>query len=302
MKSKIVYISGGDVFSPSEIRKGLEEIREILGLGSDVVIFGISVEPELELAKSEAVVEQYEPVSEIEMQIIKPDTIEEKIEILEPVAAVVNDEVFTEDEEISKEIIETEMPKAADTVADVDNIPAPTPAPILSVIGIVTPEVEQTIEPEEEVFSEPESQIMISETVVVSSSVDFDDDIFDGAPAQKKTLEQIFDGLESLKEERRDPLSAVGPSVSAPAAVIDTEDFDSTLSKMAEEFVNTQSNIKSEIADTSVKSGKIGKLKNVLPFKKAKKEETSLMGDLFGWAGIAANDDDFPTGGLFGTK
>jgi hypothetical protein len=33
--------------------------------------------------------------------------------------------------------------------------------------------------------------------------------------------------------------------------------------------------------------------------KKAKREDNSLMGDLFGWAGIAANDEDFSIPGFF---
>jgi hypothetical protein len=45
--------------------------------------------------------------------------------------------------------------------------------------------------------------------------------------------------------------------------------------------------------------GKIGKLKNILPFKKARHDDSGLMGDLFGWAGVAANDEDFTIPGFF---
>ena len=65
-----------------------------------------------------------------------------------------------------------------------------------------------------------------------------------------------------------------------------------------------------EIEDTTVEDkivvenkpethGKIGKLKSILPFKKLKPQDNSLMGDLFGWAGIAANDEDFSIPGFF---
>jgi hypothetical protein len=39
-----------------------------------------------------------------------------------------------------------------------------------------------------------------------------------------------------------------------------------------------------------------------MPFKKAKRDDGGLMGDLFGWAGIAANDDDFSIPGFFTKK
>ncbi len=79
--------------------------------------------------------------------------------------------------------------------------------------------------------------------------------------------------------------------------IINSDNTDATLAQLASEFALNEDKIPS--APKSETSGKIGKLKNILPFKKAKREDNSLMGDLFGWAGIAANDEDFSIPGFF---
>jgi len=62
MKSKLVYISGGDLFTPSEIKSALDEIRENLELPDDVVLFGLPVD-ELTEQPEEQVIEE-RPVTE----------------------------------------------------------------------------------------------------------------------------------------------------------------------------------------------------------------------------------------------
>ena len=74
------------------------------------------------------------------------------------------------------------------------------------------------------------------------------------------------------------------------------DETDATLARLATEFAASEDMLPPA---QPVQAGKIGKLKNILPFKKAKREDTGLMGDLFGWAGIAANDDDFSIPGFF---
>ena len=77
-------------------------------------------------------------------------------------------------------------------------------------------------------------------------------------------------------------------------------DTDATLAQLASEFVETGDAI--SVPKKNESHGKIGKLKNILPFKKAKRDDSGLIGDLFGWAGIAANDDDFSIPGFFTKK
>jgi hypothetical protein len=44
MRTKLVYISGGDSFSPGEIKSALDEIRRTLNLPEDMVLFGLPVD------------------------------------------------------------------------------------------------------------------------------------------------------------------------------------------------------------------------------------------------------------------
>ncbi len=53
MKTKIIYISGNEVFSPADIRAAFDEVRVALGLDSDTVLFGVPVEEEIEIQKAE---------------------------------------------------------------------------------------------------------------------------------------------------------------------------------------------------------------------------------------------------------
>ena len=75
------------------------------------------------------------------------------------------------------------------------------------------------------------------------------------------------------------------------------DNFDATLEQLATEFIETQDKIAAE-SKSSTRS-KIGKLRNILPFKQSKHKDNSGLGDLFGWAGMAANDEDFSVPGFF---
>ncbi len=117
----------------------------------------------------------------------------------------------------------------------------------------------------------------------------------DPEPQTPQTIEEIFENLTPLPEEK------IIESTRA-----DSDDFrdenlddDATLTKLAAEFVETQ---KEQDPEPVARSGRMGKLKNILPFKKAKKDDTGMLGDLFGWAGIAANEDDAVTPGFFATR
>ena len=79
-----------------------------------------------------------------------------------------------------------------------------------------------------------------------------------------------------------------------------SDETDATLESLASEFAENQDKVIG--TKKGAERGKIGKLKNILPFKKMKRDDSGLMGDLFGWAGIAANDDDFTIPGFFKQK
>ena len=124
----------------------------------------------------------------------------------------------------------------------------------------------------------------------------------------EKTLEQLLESMTPLREDRPDEEAAQitddeFDATPAPidstddAAHTDDDDTDATLAQLATEFAENQDKIPAPKKTEA--RGKIGKLKNILPFKKAKRDDTGLMGDLFGWAGIAANDDNFAMPGFF---
>ena len=135
--------------------------------------------------------------------------------------------------------------------------------------------------------------------VITEAAVEIEDIADDSTPEipMEKTLEQL---LESMTPLREDVVSHEEPVVDTSDDIVDVlppDDTDATLAQLASEFVQNEDKIPS--APKAETSGKIGKLKNILPFKKAKRDDSGLMGDLFGWAGIAANDEDFAIPGFF---
>ena len=44
MKTKIIYISGNELFEMTDIRAAFEEVRSTLGLDKDTILFGVPVD------------------------------------------------------------------------------------------------------------------------------------------------------------------------------------------------------------------------------------------------------------------
>lgn len=298
MKTKIIYISGSEIFDVSDVRAAFDEVRNALGFGPDTVLFGVPIDSDdlgLENKNLENVSEVMEtkPVIEeiIEEVIIEPEPIKKK----------------TVKSKTEPEIIIQETPEVPEKII-----------PILSVLSGKKDE-ESTIKEESQKVSEPEvtKQHQINETELKSVTVetitiqnpDFLDEeeilstqtvtieemITDEVPVaqQHKTLEQLFERIAPLRETEE----FINITNEEPKEEVN---LDFTLEQLATEFAEKEDKIVNTTKSES--SGKIGKLKNILPFKKAKREEPSLMGDLFGWAGIAANDDEFSIPGFFTTS
>ena len=90
------------------------------------------------------------------------------------------------------------------------------------------------------------------------------------------------------------------PVAETPEPIVHDEpldDADATLASLATEFVDVQDKVKT--FEKGSERGKISKLKSILPFTKKKRDDTGIMGDLFGWAGVAANDEEFSIQGFF---
>lgn len=360
MKTKIIYISGNEVFEMADIRAAFDEVRAALDLGSDTVLFGVPVDNDDALARpaepvAEPVAESVaapvaEPVAE---QITEPVT--EPVvaaRATEPETTIVSETVVDVPEIIEKPKRKTRGRPAKTTKAvapDQDDVVTPTDVtgdqaapvvPVASILSVLKSKPDDDVAPAPVAADVPDENVPdttdtadatdvpdaapVAETVTVAESVteiapvvddapisDVTDDtiadmISDDAPDApvEKTLEQLLESMTPLCEDRNDPATCINPDeihdeISMPddTPVITDTDTDATLEQLATEFAENQDKIPA--AQKNEGRGKIGKLKNILPFKKARRDDTGLMGDLFGWAGIAANDDDFSMPGFF---
>jgi len=274
MKKKIIYISGADSFNPGEVRGAFEEVRSTLGLDTDTVLFGVPVDDLIAV----------EPVA-------ATDSVETPAPVVapEPVAKPKKTAKAKKEKPVEEPIVESPVVEK----------PATTPVvPILSVLGggeENAPATETTV------------QEVVAETVTVETDEmpefddisDIDEMLQDDAPdaPHEKTLEELLETMTPLREDvHPDAEPAIEPT--EPVAQNESlDDADATLASLATEFVDVQDKVPT--FKKSPERGKISKLKSILPFKKKKHEDTGIMGDLFGWAGVAANDEDFSIPGFF---
>lgn len=275
MKKKIIYISGADSFNPGEVRTAFEEVRSTLGLDADTVLFGVPVD--------DLIAVETAPVVADSVVTPTPDVTKE------PVAKPKKTAKAKKEKPVEEPIVESpvaEKPAAAPVV------------PILSVLGggeEPAPATETTV------------QSVVAETVSVETDEmpefddigDIDEMLKDDAPdaPHEKTLEELLETMTPLREDVHPDEEPVVETPEPVAVDESLDDADATLASLATEFVDVQDKVPT--FKKSPERGKISKLKNILPFKKKKHDDTGIMGDLFGWAGVAANDEDFSIPGFF---
>lgn len=334
MKTKIIYISGSEIFDMADIRAAFEEVRGALGLDSDTVLFGVPVDNDNALGATDDAHVQPEPAVAVDvddapvMEMVTPEVVPEPVIDIEPAPEIEPEKPkkksrgrpakATKVEEVAAE---PETPVVVDTESE-PVVVTDAPANVSSILSVLTsksePAVADTTEnaaPVENVTERVENNVaeyavaepVITETDTVQVATT---DITDEVPEEpiEKTLEQLLESMTPLREDRPDEEAAQitddeFDAAPAPidstddAAHTDDDDTDATLAQLATEFAENQDKIPAPKKTEA--RGKIGKLKNILPFKKAKRDDTGLMGDLFGWAGIAANDDNFAMPGFF---
>lgn len=331
MKTKIIYISGSEVFNMGDVRMAFDTVRHELGLGNDTILFGVPVDTE------DALGGQFESVQANTVSAI-------------PLAAVENDkhdtDIATPDVEEDNSTIDikpkrtrkkaTPLKEIVQEVPEIeqDEIVAPVETdskkeviPILSVLSNdeqpndtaddikVDIEIPDNIITDDDVISVQdmntdfqESEIDNTENIT-SHNVSFDAaDIDDEIPTvntestsiqntddDDNQLEKLLQSVQSLNEDKE-----ITPDLNIAASDDNLDETDATLEMLANEFAENQDKIINTTKSTA-RGGRIGKLKNILPFKKAKHSDSGLMGDLFGWAGVAANDDEFAIPEFFPT-
>lgn len=341
MKTKIIYISGSEVFEMADVRAAFEEVRSTLGLARDTIIFGVPVDNDYALAPT---IDSAKTATDTQnITVIK----EKATKIIEETPSTMTPQEISEQKEeepINKEtvietaVIETPIvdevptpvkksrgrPRKAVTPATDEEVITPTQSekviPILSVLATNNAPVSADTVPAQQVTEDQVEEAPAAETeeTIIAEVVEGDsdnqqneefEDLDDMVAAQapeapiEKTLEQLLESMTPLREDHGDTQIADtdedDPSMTEDAEVMALGDTDATLEQLASEFADTEDQIAAPAPMPS--QGKIGKLKNILPFKKARRDDTGLMGDLFGWAGVAANDEDFSIPGFFTT-
>lgn len=337
MKTKIIYISGNETFEMADIRAAFDEVRATLGLDKNTVLFGVPVDEDDALAKSNANNDNLVKQDTEEVQVYQEPVIDEKtveiqpapVETKEPVKTPRKRKSSVNTTEKAKENLENKKDtdeKVIPILSILSSGPAETQPEIAQeevaepVQEISEPEeddVVDTIALEEDSFDEVQDDIQDTEDEIAEEIVTDIDDVAEEGPAEillddseefiddsdfvedeepahiehetstEKTLEELLESMTPLREDKKENEI---PSGFGTEDVEFSSDNDATLEQLANEFAETQETI--VVKNNTESHGKIGKLKNILPFKKAKKEDPGVMGDLFGWAGIAANDEE----------
>lgn len=355
MKSKIIYISGGEVFEMAEIRAAFKEVRATLGLTQDTVLFGVPVDSDNAIiTPQDSDTQHTENVIATVQANIVADT--------EPAALPAAETDVVTADTITATLPETESApvkkprtrtrravQKSDTVTDTAadaTVPDTVSAPVIPILSVLAakksdidsgdtpaasapvdaqpiPEIVTVNEPDDAMAEQSgdensnsdnddndddltpaaETAPIVPDAADTAAEIDdmdveqsvIDDMMNDDAPAPdtEKTLEQLLESMTPLRED------LTTPAPGTPNPISELDDSDATLEQLAAEFAENQDKIINTPMPES--HGKIGKLKNILPFKKARHDDGGLMGDLFGWAGVAANDDDFAIPGFFTT-
>jgi hypothetical protein len=318
MKTKIIYISGNETFEMHQIRAAFEEVRETLGLDKDTILFGVPIDCDSavsEVKPAETVVsnEKSEPIPTIPE--ISDVTVDETVTVTEPVMIepVMTEPVAEVENTVKANVVEEDkVVPILSVLAINDDEPETEPVvaeevEIAEDVDVVTedvdvvPESEDIIEPAAEELvdvAEPESDISEIEVEDVAEVAEITDTEIPESPMEK-TLEELLESMTPLREDVTPHENTETVVVIDDVDVMQSDETDATLAQLATEFVQNEDKIPS--APKTETSGKIGKLKNILPlpFKKVKRDDSGIMGDLFGWAGMAANDEDFSIPGFF---
>lgn len=339
MKTKIIYISGNEIFDMVEIRAAFDEVRGALGLDNDTILFGVPVDKDNAIEKPVAtdtptstcansqpdtaadnlvvaqeikpeiittiIDSQPEPITETEVaetnevsQDNAPEHHEEERVI--PILSIL---ATKKEANQTEDVLETPVSNEIEAEKEyTENTKQAEPEIIVQTVSI---ETEQTTLEDNEIVSETITETVIAATEPTEPD-DFANIIDEEVPEAptKKTLEQLLESMTPLREDHENR-ATISKNTIDDMPVFDMSDAsedseDATLAQLASEFAESADKI---VATSKPENhGKIGKLKNILPFKKAKRDDSGLMGDLFGWAGIAANDEDFSIPGFFTKK
>ena len=262
MKTKIIYICGGETCDISDIRSAFNQVKSTLGLDKETILFGVPIDTELEDIKLEktfdkdetSLEESFEDEKDSEINEISEykDLEEEKvIPILSVLSSKNEKENDNKNEEVQEEVIEIEE---FDEINDESEIESE------EVITEITEEIEEKSE-EPDLKEESYSDEEISTTSI--------DELFKTVPSldefsENDNIDFIVDDLDNSQE--------------------DNITTDKVIELLTKEYMEKQK----EIELSEEPKNKKGLLSG---FKKAKKKQPTF--DLFRWAGFPANEEDY---------
>ncbi len=311
MKTKIIYISGSEIFNISDIRNAFEEVRNALQLGPDTVLFGVPVDQEDAGfgTESNTSTDTLTETTVVTNEIIESPEVNETIESNEPAEPIVeikNDKPKQKRGRTRKNIEPENVTQDTDNDAGESDVAVDKIVPILSVLstndedseidtGVVDDIPVDTNEEETiDTVNEETEVLELNDTDVKTENIITE---IDETPEMENRgepdLEKLLSEMTPLQEDIREETSKVEEVIDSD---VDPDNVDATLEQLATEFAEAQDKIISETKSSG--RGKIGKLRNILPFKQSKHKDQGL-GDLFGWAGVAANDEEFSVPGFF---
>ena len=295
MKTKIIYISGSEIFNITDIHAAFEEVRTALQLDSDTVLFGVPVDQEdagfgtttTAITENVPDIPEEQPVIESVETIVEetPAEPESKTKRTRARKTAKNKESETDTETENKKI-----------VTETNEVSEQKVVPILSVLSGDEPVIETEPEQSEADETSDENEIVVTETEETEDIITEIDEHPQTENEGEPDLEKLLSAMTPLQEDTLDEDIIAIDSDNSESEDNVSDDVDATLEQLATEFAETQDKIAAETKSSG--RSKIGKLRNILPFKQSKHKDQGL-GDLFGWAGVAANDEDFSVPGFF---
>ncbi|MBE6457985.1 MAG: hypothetical protein E7011_04240 [Alphaproteobacteria bacterium] len=147
MKTKIIYISGNEVFEMTQIRAAFDEVRSALRLDKDTILFGVPVDNDcaIDVPEVQSTVQNTAPcVTEAIVEDIQT-TVNEELDIINCDADTTVDDTESNTDDDVPETIISEQPNITDSdiKQDAPAEPADKVIPILSILSVQDDEVSQ---------------------------------------------------------------------------------------------------------------------------------------------------------------
>ena len=276
MKTKIIYISGGEVFDMAEIRAAFDQVRGALGLGMDTIMFGVPVDADCALTNTN-MKGATEPVDTPIIESTEQhdsSPIPEQISEIQPIIESVPEPVKSARKSRARKAVTAEVDIAesgpVENIAEPDTTPTTTEAekviPILSILAAnqdaPTDDASETVSVdvdkkpeiiEKDIVTEPveitvttaAEEPFVAESVTETVSVD-EVEMMDEAPRApvEKTLEQLLESMTPLREELHPTDTDDQSPIMDEMPMFDEADSaDATLEQLASEFAENQDKI-----------------------------------------------------------